>query len=71
MKITKARIIKAVKDATGLDVEIFKTKGQYYWGGEATTYFSDTCMGYTTLNHPNLTINNFISDFKEKLNETT
>jgi len=69
LKVTKNNIIKAVKEATGISTELNKFDGTYYWGGSTACLFKEASTNYTTLTHPNLTIESFVDDFKEKIKE--
>lgn len=69
MAITKFDIVKAVEQVTGIKPELHKDEGSYYWRGEAASLFSDSCLYITSLNHPKVTIEMFVSNFKEKIAE--
>jgi hypothetical protein len=67
MKVTKAKIIKAVRVATGIVPEIEKYECEYYWGGKEASLFDERCTHFTTLTHPNITVQTFVDDFKERV----
>jgi hypothetical protein len=67
MKVTKNNIIKAVNKATGISPELSKINGEYYWCGVVSALFSEGSTGYSTLTHPNITIQTFVVDFKDKI----
>lgn len=69
MKVTKANIVKAVGQATGIKPELEKHEGSYYWRGKEASLFSDSCIYVSTLNHPKATIGMFIESFKTKILE--
>jgi len=69
MKVTKKNIIKAVSLATGFTPELDKIEGAYYWCGIESSFFEERCLQYSTLNHPNITIQTFVDDFKDRISK--
>jgi hypothetical protein len=69
-KVTKKNVIKAVKEATGIDVEFYKFDGEYYWGGKESCLFVTANTNYSTLTHPNITVETFVNNYKEHIDLT-
>jgi hypothetical protein len=67
MKVTKANIIKAVEEATGIKPDLKKYDNSYHWIGKESCLFSDACTYVSTFSQPNAPIERFVKDFKQKV----
>jgi hypothetical protein len=67
MKVTKANIIKAIHEETGITPELARDEGTYHWAGKEACLFSDTCTYISTFKHPKISVASFVTNFKEKV----
>ncbi len=64
-KLTKKAICKEVTERTGLECELHKTEGFYYWGGKAAMFFDECWTGLQWLDQAPLEC--WVGDFESRV----
>lgn len=61
-KLTVKKIVSEIKEKTGIDCELFKVDGIYYWGGDAAVNFEEACTHFIRLSDVGL--ERWVDDFR-------
>ncbi len=72
LTLTIQNINTAIKKATGLDSDLHKFFGIYYWGGKAASLFDEQCIHMTSLNYPTTkwNLDRWVEDFTYRIEQT-
>lgn len=64
MKATKKAITAEIKTRFGVDVQLVKSEGFYWWNGKATCFFDETCTYIQNLY--DYSLERWLEDFESK-----